>query len=138
MRNLGEWVVCRLEWVHGRGLRAREDEVKERDGERVIQRRADEKRDLQRVTVWCWRERERGLGGVLCRDVNRSINIQYQKIRRTHQLEFSLATRRDAHGLDTLFLRLGVEEAQERLVRLHAIARLVNDLESELEGVLRR
>ena len=41
VRDLGERVVCRLEWVHGRGLRAREDEVKERDGERVVQRRAD-------------------------------------------------------------------------------------------------
>ena len=55
----------------------------------------------------------------------------------THQLKLGLATRGDLHRLYTLLTRHWVEEAQECLVRLHALPILVQDLECELERVCR-
>ena len=54
----------------------------------------------------------------------------------TYQLEFGLSSRRDAYRLHALLARHFIVEAQERLVRLHALAALcLSDLEGQLQYV---
>jgi hypothetical protein len=54
----------------------------------------------------------------------------------TYELEFGLAARGDANGLDAFLARDGVVEAEEGLVGLDAVALVgFGDLEGEFEGV---
>ena len=55
---------------------------------------------------------------------------------KAYQFKLRLPPSRDADGLNALFLSFGVVEAQEDLVRLHALASLlVQNLEGNLEVI---
>lgn len=66
--DLRERVEGRLQWVNWCRLGAREDEVEERCGDGLVQRRADDDGDVQRVAFRRGREGEGWFGWVLKKD----------------------------------------------------------------------